>query len=61
MVEWRSEVKPCTWPSCLSEEEQTRLAESVDRDEATPFPIIDPRLLCKCTEPSGLNLMRGDQ
>lgn len=46
-------MKICTWPSCLSEEEQIALADAIEQDPLPP-PLIDRRVVCSCTEPSPL-------
>lgn len=46
-------MKRCTWPACLTEEQQEKLAQEVVRqmvgEEPSP-PLPDPRPICGCSE-----------
>lgn len=44
----------CTWPSCLTEEQQQELADGVLRQmagEEPSAPQPDQRTVCRCSEP----------
>jgi hypothetical protein len=65
-------TKQCTWPSCLTEDQQDALADEVLRQmagaEPTP-PGPDQRHVCRCgagdpdieVEPEGLRWWRDDR
>lgn len=45
----------CTWPECLTPEQQQRLVEDIARTDRGKDPVIEPdqRLVCGCVDLGG--------